>query len=244
MPGNGTRGGYTTRYAPIIPYSESVYVDGKRLQRELDYWIDYASGSIAFAQPVRRISTVQVYYRYDPQGKREGVVGALPILTLSLGQGGSLNALYMPGVTETTRDGAAYHLSAYGMQNALRFGGGGTLQGYFFVGSREAISAYAAPNTRDPQKPNIAPSETAQFVVQQLQLDTGALQIRANYQDIGKGFSAQKMLGDAKRAGREPTCGVGARAGHQALRLRRRAETGRRVAATDPTAHPRRQGRD
>jgi hypothetical protein len=107
MPGNGTRGGYTTRYAPIIPYTESVYVDGKRLQRDLDYWIDYASGSIAFAQPVRRISTVQVYYRYDPQGKREGVVGALPILTLSLGQGGSLNALYMPGVTETTRDGAA-----------------------------------------------------------------------------------------------------------------------------------------
>jgi hypothetical protein len=45
IPGNGTRGGYTTRYAPIIPYSESVYVDGKRLQRDLDYWIDYASGS-------------------------------------------------------------------------------------------------------------------------------------------------------------------------------------------------------
>jgi hypothetical protein len=195
IPGNGTRGGYTTRYAPIIPYSESVYVDGKRLQRDLDYWIDYASGSIAFAQPVRRISTVQVYYRYDPQGKREGVVSALPILTLSLGQGGSLNALYMPGIMETTPDGAAYRLSAYGMQNALRFGGSGTLQGYFFVGSREAINAYAAPNTRDPQKPNIAPSETAQFVVQQLQLDTGALQIRANYQDIGKGFSAQKMLG-------------------------------------------------
>jgi len=151
IPGNGTRGGYTTRYAPIIPYSESVYVDGKRLQRELDYWIDYASGSIAFAQPIHRISTVQVYYRYDPQGKREGMAGALPILTLSFGQGSSLNALYMPGVTETTRDGAAYRLSAYGMQNALRFGGGGTLQGYFFVGSREAISAYAAPNTRDPQ---------------------------------------------------------------------------------------------
>jgi hypothetical protein len=194
IPGNGTRGGYTTRYAPIIPYSESVYVDGKRLQRDLDYWIDYASGTIAFAQPVRRISTVQVYYRYDPQGKREGIVSALPILTLSFGQGGSLNALYMPGIMETTQDGAAYRLSAYGLQNALRFSGG-ALQGYFFIGSREAVNAYAAPNTRDPQKPSIAPSETAQFIVQQLQLDAGALQVRANYQDIGKGFSPQKMLG-------------------------------------------------
>ncbi len=195
LPGNGTRGGYMTRYAPVIPYSESVYVDGKRLQRDVDYWIDYASGHIALALPVSRVSTVQIYYRYDPQGKRESVVGALPILSLSFGQGGGISALYMPGMTETTNDGAAYRLSAYGMQNALRFGGGGSLQGYFFVGSREAINAYAAPNVRDRQRPNIAPSETAQFIVQQLQLSAGALQLRANYQDIGKGFSAQKMLG-------------------------------------------------
>ncbi len=195
LPGNGTRGGYMTRYAPVIPYSESVYVDGKRLQRDVDYWIDYASGHLALALPVSRVSTVQIYYRYDPQGKRESVVGALPILSLSFGQGGGISALYMPGMTETTKDGAAYRLSAYGMQNALRFGGGGSLQGYFFVGSRDAINAYAAPNVRDRQRPNIAPSETAQFVVQQLQLNAGALQLRAHYQDIGKGFSAQKMLG-------------------------------------------------
>ncbi|MCX7993740.1 MAG: hypothetical protein N2651_08750 [Fimbriimonadales bacterium] len=194
LPGNGTRGGYMTRYAPVVPYSESVYVDGKRLQRDVDYWIDYASGSIAFALPVSRVSTAQVYYRYDPKGKRESVVGALPILSLSFGQGGSLSALYMPGVTETTRDGAAYRLSAYGMQNALRFGNG-SLQGYFFIGSREALNAYAAPNTRDRQRADIAPSQTAQFIVQQLQANAGVLQLRANYQDIGRGFSAQKMLG-------------------------------------------------
>ncbi|MCS6923012.1 MAG: hypothetical protein NZM10_01410, partial [Fimbriimonadales bacterium] len=195
LPGNGTRGGYMTRYAPIVPGSESVYVDGKRLQREVDYWIDYASGSLAFAQPVRRLSTVQIYYRYDPQGKRESVVGTLPILSLSFGQSGSLSALYMPGMTETTREGVAYRLSAYGVQNALRFGSGGSLQGYFFIGSREALNAYAAPNTRDPQRAPIAPPETAQFIVQQLQLQSDTLQLRANYQDIGKDFSAQKMLG-------------------------------------------------
>ncbi|GIV10486.1 MAG: hypothetical protein KatS3mg019_2577 [Fimbriimonadales bacterium] len=195
LPGNGTRGGYMTRYAPVIPYSESVYVDGKRLQRDVDYWFDYASGSLAFAQPVGRLSTIQVYYRYDPQGKRESVVGALPILSLSFGQGGSLSALYMPGVTETTKEGVAYRLSAYGMQNAMRFGGGSSLQGYFFIGSREAVNAYAAPNGRTAPRASIAPSETAQFIVQQLQMNAGALQIQANYQDIGKGFSAQKMLG-------------------------------------------------
>ncbi|MFN3689908.1 MAG: hypothetical protein ACK4UU_03155, partial [Fimbriimonadales bacterium] len=77
----------------------------------------------------------------------------------------------------------------------LRFGERGSLQGYFFVGSREAVNAYAAPNVRDRQNPSIAPSETTQFIVQQLQLDAGALQLRANYQDIGKSFSAQQMLG-------------------------------------------------
>ncbi|MCS7300738.1 MAG: hypothetical protein NZ556_04195 [Fimbriimonadales bacterium] len=194
LPGNGTRGGYTTRYAPVIPNSEAVYVDGKRLQREVDYWIDYASGSIAFALPVRRFSAIQISYRYDPQGKRESVVGALPILSLSLGQSGSLSALYMPGVTETTQEGAAYRLSAYGVQNALRFGNGG-LQGYFFIGSREAIHAYAAPHALNAQRAPLAPSETAQFIVQQLQMNAGALQLRAHYQDIGKAFSPQKMLG-------------------------------------------------
>jgi hypothetical protein len=94
LPGNGTRGGYLLRYAPVIPGSESVYVDGKRLTREVDYWIDYRSGNLAFAQPVRKLSSIQVYYRYSPDAQREGSIGALPIFTLSIGQASALSVLF------------------------------------------------------------------------------------------------------------------------------------------------------
>ncbi|MFQ3611625.1 MAG: hypothetical protein SNJ72_09040, partial [Fimbriimonadales bacterium] len=195
IPGNGTRGHYTLRYAPVVPNSEAVFVDGKRLARDLDYWIDYASGNLSFAVPVRRFSTIQVSYRYDPNSKRTEAVSALPILSLSFGQGGALQALYMPGMTETTREGVSYRLSAYGMQNALRFGGDSSLQGYFFIGSREQVRAYASPNQMNAAQRTATPAEMDQFIMQSLQLNTGALQFKANYQDIGRNFSPQKMLG-------------------------------------------------
>ncbi len=195
IPGNGTRGQYSLRYAPVVPNSEVVLVDGKRLARDLDYWIDYGSGTLSFAVPVRRFSTVQVSYRYDPQGKREEAVSALPLLSLSFGQSGGLQALYMPGMTETTREGVSYRLSAYGMQNALRFGGENSLQGYFFIGSQEQVRAYASPTQANPSRSRTVPAEVDQFIMQSLQMNTGALQVQANYQDIGRNFSHQKMLG-------------------------------------------------
>lgn len=194
LPGNGTRGPYSLRYAPIIPNSEVVYVDGKRLQREVDYWIDYGSGTLAFTMPVHRFSTVQVHYRYDPNAPRVQATGSLPLLALSFGQSGSLQALYMPGVSETTQNGASYQLSAYGLRNQLNFAGGG-LQGYYFLGSRTPLQAFASPIERDPKRATPDSAETTRFIVQNLALDAGAVQIRGYYQDIGKGFSAQKMLG-------------------------------------------------
>lgn len=194
LPGNGARGGYLLRYAPIIPNSESVYVDGKRLTRDIDYWIDYKSGGLAFALPVRRLSSIQVYYRYDPQGRREGSISALPIFALSLGQQGSLSVLFTPDMAETSQNGTAYRLSAYGLQNALRFGNSTTLSGYFFIGMRQKMANNDLLN--HPTQPS-APSraEQSQFVHQTLQMQTGSLRLKATYQDIGQGFSVQKMLG-------------------------------------------------
>lgn len=195
LPGNGTRGGYLLRYAPVVPNSESVYVDGKRLTRGADYWIDYNSGSLAFAAPVRRLSSIQVYYRYNPQGQRGEPVSALPIFALSLGQS-SLSVLFAPDRAETAPNGTAYRLSAYGLQNALRFGNSTSLEGYFFVHLRQKMAnddpLNRAPSPPSPTEPS---SEQSQFIYQTLQMQTGGLRLKATYQDIGRGFSAQKTLG-------------------------------------------------
>ncbi len=194
IPGNGTRGPYSLRYAPVIPNSESVYLDGRRLQREVDYWIDYGSGTVALSIPVRRLSTLQVHYRYDPTAPRTQGMGSLPLLALSFGQGGSLQALYLPGISETTQTGASYQLSAYGLRNQLNFAGGG-LQGYYFIGTRRPLQAFASPTEREARWATPTPAESTQFIVQSLSIDTGGLKLQANYQDIGKGFSAQRVLG-------------------------------------------------
>lgn len=193
LPGNGTRGGYLLRYAPILPHSESVYVDGKRLTREVDYWIDYSSGSLAFANPVRRISTIQVYYRYDPQGQRAATANTLPLFALSLGQNGQLSVLFAPDRAEVAPNGAAYRLSAYGLQNALRFGSQMNLNGYFFVGMRQQMANGDPTGTQRASAQT--PSEQSQFIYQTLQFQSGALNLKATYQDIGRGFSPQSMLG-------------------------------------------------
>ncbi len=193
LPGNGTRGGYLLRYAPVIPNSESVYVDGRRLTRDTDYWIDYSNGTLAFAMPIRRLSAIQVYYRYDPQGRREGAVSALPIFALSLGSHGSLNVLFTPDMAETAQNGTAYRLSAYGLQNALRLGSNTTLDGYLFISTRQQMANRDGLN--HSAQTASTPSEQSQFIYQTLQMQTGGLRVRASYQDIGRGFSPTKLLG-------------------------------------------------
>jgi hypothetical protein len=192
LPGNGTRGGYLLRYAPVIPGSESVYVDGKRLTREVDYWIDYRSGNLAFAQPVRKLSSIQVYYRYSPDAQREGSIGALPIFTLSIGQASTLSVLFKPDIAEISPDGSTDRLGAYGLQNALQFGST-TLSGYFFIGTRQPMPNRDLKLADQPVRSSAA--ERSQFVYQTLQMQSGSLRFKATYQDIGQGFSPQKLLG-------------------------------------------------
>ena len=196
IPGKGTRGPYNLRFTPVVPNSESVFLDGKRLIRDVDYAIDYGSGTLTLFTPVRTLSTLQVHYRYDPQGKRTETTYAFPFLALSLGQSGSIQALYAPTMTETTREGVSYQVSAYGLQNRLQMGRA-SLQGYYFLGTRTPLQSLAMPSVNNPKSPP-APkgvSESAQFIVQNLNMNAGAIQFQGNYQDIGKGFSAQKMLG-------------------------------------------------
>jgi hypothetical protein len=192
LPGNGTRGGYLLRYAPVVPGSESVYVDGKRLKREVDYWIDYRSGNLAFAQPVRKLSSIQVYYRYHPEGRREGAIGALPIFTLSIGQASALSVLFTPDIAETNQNGGTERLGAFGLQNALHFGST-SLSGYFFIGTRQPMPNRDLNRPDQPVSSSIA--ERSQFLYQTLQMQSGSLRLKATYQDIGQGFSPQKLLG-------------------------------------------------
>lgn len=63
--GNGTKAGYVLSHCGIIPNSETVTVDGSQRVRSRDYYLDAASGTLAFAEPVKTHQVIRVTYRYS-----------------------------------------------------------------------------------------------------------------------------------------------------------------------------------
>lgn len=63
--GRNARGPHLLSWKGVRPHSERVVVDGRTLQRVEDYTINYAAGTLAFAQPLRQGSMAQVTYEVD-----------------------------------------------------------------------------------------------------------------------------------------------------------------------------------
>ncbi|MDD2596099.1 MAG: hypothetical protein PHY98_00125 [Candidatus Cloacimonetes bacterium] len=51
----------------VVAGSEEVYLDGERLERGTDYYIDYAEGSIMFRRMVASANIVHVYFQYSEE---------------------------------------------------------------------------------------------------------------------------------------------------------------------------------
>lgn len=64
--GKGTTGPYTLSWKPIDKFSDFITIDGRSVQRDLDYDINYASGAITFKEPVSSDSAIRIGYSYDP----------------------------------------------------------------------------------------------------------------------------------------------------------------------------------
>ncbi len=75
--GTGARGPYALNWRNIETRSESVLVSGNKLQRDVDYTIDYTSGTIAFSNPIPNEAITRVTYRciLGKASPSNGVVG-------------------------------------------------------------------------------------------------------------------------------------------------------------------------
>jgi hypothetical protein len=63
--GTDSKGPYTLSWKPIQKFSEDVTVDGKSVQRGIEYDMDYTSGNITFTQAVGSSQAISVQYRCD-----------------------------------------------------------------------------------------------------------------------------------------------------------------------------------
>lgn len=64
--GNDARGPYNLNWKNINRFSDGVSVDNRLLQRDSDYQMDYATGTITFTSPVSSKAIIRAEYSYDP----------------------------------------------------------------------------------------------------------------------------------------------------------------------------------
>ena len=103
--GNGGRTGYALAHNPIIPDSLSIYVGGKRLKLNEDYWLDASSGGLYFAVPLRASDSISVAYRYLEGEAAKSQQRSAAGLQLNLDASTHLNLLY--GLNSRQENGAS-----------------------------------------------------------------------------------------------------------------------------------------
>ena len=64
------KGNFSLDQINIVSQSEQVFLDGKRMTRDVDYFIDYDAGIVSFFRPdiIREDSIVEITYDYAPFG--------------------------------------------------------------------------------------------------------------------------------------------------------------------------------
>lgn len=190
--GNGTRAGYLLTHGGILPDSVRVSVGARSLKPNVDYYLDYASGALFFAEPVRRLETVRVYYRYVEGQDADRSPTGLPGLALHF-KGTSLNFAY--GLSS----GNGLDFTTYGLRLNSAFGSGSSLNGLLYFSTPAGNTGNVLGETRaslngPPQKGDPQQAKSDHLIAQNLNLRAGTTTFRATYQDVGKHFSGFQAM--------------------------------------------------
>lgn len=195
--GTGSRGGYALSHGGIIADSVSVSVGAHRLSHG-EYFVDTDSGAVGFLEPVRRMDSVNVSYRYieGQDGNRSPMAG-LSGLSLNL-NGSALNFGF--GVSTNA---AGLDFTTYGLSLSSKIGSNAAsnLNGFVYFSTPAASKSNLVGNTREAlaasaAKANSADAVNDHLITQNLNLTSGAATFRATYQDVGlhfNGFQAMKQ---------------------------------------------------
>lgn len=184
------------RHGHVYPRSDSVELDGRRLEKDKEYGIDYTSGTVYLKVPTRTGQSIRVTYRYDDKKNNQGVSGGMA------GSGNAFTFTFAPGAkavigmgyTERMADGSQFVGNVFGMANSFKFAGGG-VSGVLMLNKRERSNSTdlygnESSNNQDQGGTGVA-------ILQNL--DAGMLggRLRATYQDVEEKFGAFGALSDA-----------------------------------------------
>lgn len=198
--GNGSRAGYILGHGNIIPGSEWVCVGVRRAVRNVDYTIDYSSGNLYFAEPIRTTESIKVDYRYAESGKTDRVVGGLGGMPFVLGGGFKTNLTYVYRAADGSVPGMSDILT-YGLNTTASFGGSATISSLLYISSPQAanrISLYGStPATQAKQSKQAV--EKDHIIVQDADFAVGnSAKLKVFFQDVGQNFAGFTTLRETK----------------------------------------------
>jgi hypothetical protein len=200
--GNGTRAGYTLTHGGIVPNSETVTVDGSLRVRNRDYYLDLASGSIVFAEPVRTSQAIRVTYRYVPakDGSRSAL--GVPSLALSFGPNTVLGLTY---AQSSIKGNEAYDLITYGLSLNTKLGANSNMQNILYVSSprdsgRVVTNVFQSEARSTSAAKEASELDTDSLILHNSTWQNGGLSLKLSYQDVGKNFAGFEVMRQQKAA--------------------------------------------
>jgi hypothetical protein len=190
--------GAPLRFGNVISGSEWVSLNGNKLRAGTDYTIDNAMGVIYLQIPYRDGDSLSVQYRHDPKAKAAASGSGPAAMKFSAGSG--LTMQFGMGMTERTVDGKIFRTNMFGTKNAFSMGGGTSLTGAYFAGSRQKEQVGGAmtfdANAKGGQLQ--ANDRDTSLLVQSFKMGMGGGgSFFADVQDISKDFSGFGQVKDA-----------------------------------------------
>lgn len=187
------------RNAGVLRGTDTIEVDGKRLERGKDYSIDYPRGLIMLMVPVREGALLRASYRFDRvlEKTASGPGGASQLAQLKLQFAPGATATIGLGMVERSQGGALLMNDIYSLRTNFSGGSGKGFgaKGVFALSSRKAVDS----NSLMERKNNADPGTTGQgtAIVQDLSGTIGGSKVQLKYQDIQKNFTGFSAFSDA-----------------------------------------------
>jgi len=192
LSGNGACAGYVLSHGAIVPESEDVFMGVKKARRDVDYMVDYTSGMLFFAQPVKETDTIRVAYRFQDSANKTGLISFSPTRGLRVAP------MYYRRASGQSLTGGAPDVLTYGLNASAELGADSTVNGLMFFSKPEMTGKAIASRMAIGAGP--VDMSKGKLVLQNADLGIGSVRLKLGYQQVDNNFAGFPTLRDSKAA--------------------------------------------
>ncbi|MHB9038026.1 MAG: hypothetical protein ACYC64_15315 [Armatimonadota bacterium] len=198
--GHGSMAGYNLGHGNVIPGSEWVYVGIKRARKNVDYTIDYASGSLYLMEPVRNDESVRVDYRYSEKAAAKRSGPSLAFSPSALGGNLQMNLTYATRLADPSQGPGAQDILTYGLNSLTKFGASSSLSSMMYMSTPQKSNRMSLTGSSTPPPRSEKKAKNDHLMLQNADLGVGKVRVKLGFQDVGEDFQGFQSMRDSNAA--------------------------------------------